>query len=55
MKKWILRALVPLFLLALLSGGFSSAASVRPQQPQLQSDRNTAADQEALNESCGVE
>jgi hypothetical protein len=28
---------------------------VRPQQPQLQSDLSAAADQEALNGSCGVE
>src|SRR6266851_1514323 len=54
MKKWILRALVLLFLLALTGGGSSSAAIVRPQQPQLQGDPN-AADQEALNGSCGVE
>ena len=54
MKKWILRALVLLFLLALTGGGSSSAAIVRPQQSQLQGDPN-AADQEALNGSCGVE
>ena len=54
MKKWILRALVLLFLLALTGGGSSSAAIIRPQQPHLQGDPN-AADQEALNGSCGVE
>jgi hypothetical protein len=54
MKKWILRALVLLFLLALAGGGTSSAAIIYTQQPQLQGDPN-AADQEALNGSCGVE
>ncbi len=54
MKKWILRALVLLFLLALTGGGSSSAAIIYTQQPQLQGDRNSA-DQEALNGSCGVE
>ena len=55
MKKWILLALVLLFLVALTGGGSSSAAIVRPQQPQLQGNRSEAADQEALNGSCGVE
>ncbi len=55
MKKWILLALVLLFLVALTGGGSSSAAIVHPQQPQLQGDRSEAADQEALNGSCGVE
>jgi hypothetical protein len=55
MKRWILQALVLSFLLALVGGGSSSAALVRPQQPPLQGDRNAAADQEALNGSCGVE
>jgi hypothetical protein len=54
MKKWILRALVLLFLLVLAGGGTSSAAIIYTQQPQLQGDPN-AADQEALNGSCGVE
>jgi len=55
MKKWILQALVLLFLVALTGGGSSSAAIVRPQQLQLQGDHSEAADQEALNGSCGVE
>ncbi|HZU00493.1 MAG TPA: hypothetical protein VFA10_12560, partial [Ktedonobacteraceae bacterium] len=55
MKRWILRAIVLLFLLALVGGGSSSAAIVRPQSPQLQSDLSSEADQEALNGSCGVE
>ncbi len=55
MKKWILLALVLLFLVALTGGGSSSAAIVHPQQPQLQGDHSEAADQEALNGSCGVE
>jgi len=55
MKRWILQAFVLLFLLAFAGGSASSAAMVRPQQPQLQSDRSAAADQEALNGSCGVE
>src|SRR6266567_2467465 len=54
MKRWILQAFVLLFLLAFAGGSASSAAMVRPHQPQLQSDRS-AADQEALNGSCGVE
>jgi len=57
MKRWILRALVFLFLLFLVAfagGSSSSAAIVRFQPPQLQGDSN-AADQEALNGSCGVE
>jgi hypothetical protein len=55
MKRWILRALVLLFLLAFAGGSYSFAAMVRPQQPQLQGDRGAAADQEALNGFCGVE
>ena len=55
MKKWILLALVLLFLVALTGGGSSSAAIARPEQPQLQGDHSEAADQEALNGSCGVE
>lgn len=55
MKRWILLAPVLLFLLTLTGGGSSSAAIVRPQQPQLQGDSNAAADQEALNGSCGLE
>src|SRR5437588_9735946 len=55
MKKWILLALVLLFLVALTGGGSSSAAIVQPQQPQLQDNGSAAADQEALNGSCGVE
>src|SRR5712691_2393697 len=55
MKRWILQALVLLFLLAFTGGGSSSASLVRPQQPQIQGDRNAAADQEPLNGSCGVE
>jgi hypothetical protein len=55
MKRWILRALILLFLLALVGGGSSSAAIVRPQSPQLQGDLSSEADQEALNGSCGVE
>jgi len=55
MKRWILQALVLLFLLAFTSGSSSSAAIVHPQQPQLQGDRSAAADQEVLNGSCGVE
>ena len=55
MKKWILLALVLLFLVALTGGGSSSAAIVHPQQPQLQGDHSEAADQEALNGSCGLE
>ena len=54
MKKWILQALVFLFLLVLMGGGYSSAAMVPPQQTQLQGNRD-AEDQEALNGSCGVE
>jgi hypothetical protein len=52
-KKWILRALVLLFLLAFMGVGSSSAAIVDPQQSQLQGDQNTA-DQEAVIGSCGV-
>jgi hypothetical protein len=55
MKRWILRALILLFLLALVGGGSSSAAIVRPQSPQLQGDLSSETDQEALNGSCGVE
>src|SRR5947209_9049140 len=55
MKRWMLRVLVLLFLLAFAGGGSSSAALVPPQQPQLQGDRNASEDQEALNGSCGVE
>src|SRR5690242_16399256 len=55
MKRWILRAIVLLFLLALVGGGSSSAAIVRPQSQQLQGDLSSEADQEALNGSCGVE
>jgi hypothetical protein len=55
MKRWILRAIVLLFLLALVGGGSSSAAIVRPQSPQPQGDLSSEADQEALNGSCGVE
>jgi hypothetical protein len=55
MKRRILWALVLLFLLAFTGGGSSSAAIVRPQQPQLPGDHSEAADQEALNGSCGVE
>ncbi len=54
MKRWILQALVLSFLLAFTGGSSSSAAIVRPQQPQLQGDSGTT-DQEALNGSCGVE
>jgi hypothetical protein len=54
MKRWILRALVLLFLLAFAGGSSSFAAVAHPQQPQLQGDRS-AADQEVLNGSCGVE
>ncbi|GAC1348902.1 MAG: hypothetical protein NVSMB27_18380 [Ktedonobacteraceae bacterium] len=53
MKKWILRTLILLFLLAFTGIVSSSAAIVGPQQLQ-QGDRN-AVDQEALNGSCGVE
>ncbi len=55
MKRWILRALVLLFLLAFTGGSSSSAAIVRTHQPQPQSDRSEAVDQEALNGSCGLE
>ncbi|GAC1349270.1 MAG: hypothetical protein NVSMB27_20810 [Ktedonobacteraceae bacterium] len=55
MKKRIFWASVLLFLLVLVGGGYSYAAIVHPQQPQLQGARNAAADQEALNGSCGVE
>jgi len=44
-----------LFLLILTGGSSSSAAIVRPHQPQLQGDRSEAVDQEELNGSCGVE
>ncbi len=54
MKKWILRALVLLFLLAFMGVGSSSAAIVAHQQSQLQGDQYSG-DQEALNGSCGVE
>ncbi len=54
MKRWILQALVLLFLLAFAGGSSSSAATVRFQPPQLQGDSN-AVDQEPLNGYCGVE
>jgi hypothetical protein len=55
-KKWLLRALILIFLLVVTSGSSTSAAIVRPQQPQL-GDSNGAGDQEQepLNGSCGVE
>ncbi len=53
MKRWILLALVLLFLLAFTGGSSSSAAIVRTHQPQ--GDRSEAVDQEALNGSCGLE
>ncbi len=54
MKKWILSALILLFLLVFMGVGSSSAAIVRPQQSQLQGNQNPG-DQEALRGSCGVE
>ena len=54
MKKWILRGLVLLLLLAFVGIGSSSATVVGLQQPPQQSDR-TGEDHEALNGSCGVE
>lgn len=54
MKKWILRGLVLLLLLAFVGIGSSSATVVGLQQSPQQSDR-TGEDHEALNGSCGVE
>src|SRR5438270_9939721 len=54
MKRWILRAFVLLFFLTFTGIGSSSAAIIRPQNPQQQGEHNEA-DQEALNGSCGVE
>jgi len=53
-KKWILRVLVLVFLLAFVGTGASSAAIIGSHQIQQRSDRN-GEDQEALNGSCGVE
>ena len=54
MKKWILRVLILLFLLAFMGVGASSAAIIVSHRIQQQSDSN-GEDQEALNGSCGVE
>ena len=54
MKRWMLRALVLLFLLTFAGVSSSSAAIVRPQPSQIQGDSG-GEDQEALNGSCGVE
>ena len=54
MKKWILRVLVLLFLLAFIGVGASSAAIIASHRTQQQSDSN-GEDQEPLNGSCGVE
>ena len=54
MKKWILRVLILLFLLAFIGIGATSAAIIGSHRIQQQSDNN-GEDQEALNGSCGVE
>ena len=54
MKKWILRVLILLFLLAFIGVGATSAAIIVSHRTQQQSD-NSGEDQEALNGSCGVE
>jgi hypothetical protein len=53
-KKWVLRVLILFFLLVFMGVGSSSAAIIGSQQAHQQGDSN-AADQEALNGSCGVE
>ena len=53
-KKWILRVLVLLFLLAFIGVGATSAAIIASHRTQPQSDSN-GEDQEPLNGSCGVE
>ncbi len=54
MKKWILRVLILLFLLAFIGIGATSAAIIASHRTLQQSDSN-GDDPEPLNGSCGVE